>query len=264
MAKYELEGKNALVTGGSKGIGFGIAKALLYEAANVMILSRDKKKLDSALKKLSSNSPGKVIIFEGDVGNKKIAEQVLEEIEEKFGSCDILVNNSGGPPMGSLFDHKVDSWEDAFSQNLMSVINFTKVFSLPMKERNWGRIINITSSLAKEPTPQMVLSATMRSGVSAFSKAVSTELAPFGITVNTVCPGGVLTDRLNELVKSAAKNQNKDYDTLLSENVKTIPIGRFATPEEFADIIVFLTSERAKYLTGLSLMADGGLTKSTF
>ena len=130
-----------------------------------------------------------------------------------------------------------------------------------MQSQSWGRIINVTSTVAKEPSPGMILSATARAGLAAFSKALSIELAPAGITVNTVCPGGVLTDRLRGLLEIRSKNEGIPYDTLLEQSQKSIPIGRFASPEEFADYVVFLCSDRARYVTGTYVSVDGGLTK---
>jgi 3-oxoacyl-[acyl-carrier protein] reductase len=131
-----------------------------------------------------------------------------------------------------------------------------------MKENAWGRIVSITSTIAKEPSPAMVLSATLRSGVAAFTKAVSTELAPFNITVNVICPGGVLTDRLTNLVKERAGKENREFAELLKESQDGIPIKRFALPSEIAATVLFLVSEAGGYITGVSLSVDGGLMKS--
>tara|TARA_B100001057_G_C22869309_1_gene958031 strand:+ start:1443 stop:2237 length:795 start_codon:yes stop_codon:yes gene_type:complete len=264
MPNYDLKNKTALITGASKGIGLGIAKSLAQEGVNLLLISRTKKDLLSCSKEILSKSKIKIEILPGDVKNKDLPLKAYKIIKQKFGTCDILVNNSGGPEIGSFLDHSEKKWNEAYNQNLYSIVNFSKKFVPDMKKKKWGRVINITSSLAKEPTPQMVLSASMRAGVSAFSKSISTELAPYGITVNTVCPGGVLTKRLEELVKISAKKEKIDFETMLQKNVESIPIGRFASTEEFADVVTFLISDKGKYLTGLSLMADGGLTKGIF
>lgn len=264
MPNYYLKGKTALITGASKGIGFGIAKSLANEGANLLLIARTKKDLLKCSEKILLDNDVRVEILVGDVKNKNLPEKAYSIIKKKFNNCDILVNNAGGPEVGSFLNHPEKTWLEAYFQNFYSTVNFTKKFAPDMKKKNWGRIINITSSLAKEPTPQMVLSASMRAGVSAFSKSISTELAPYGITVNTVCPGGVLTERLEKLVKISAKKEKIDFEKMLKKNVESIPIGRFASIEEFADVVTFLISERGKYLTGLSLMADGGLTKGIF
>jgi 3-oxoacyl-[acyl-carrier protein] reductase len=183
---------------------------------------------------------------------------------EKFGRVDVLVNNAGGPPAGSFLSHDENSWISAIEQNLLSVIRFTKAVVPYMKEQKYGRIINISSTVAKEPSAMMVLSATTRAGVSAFSKAIAQELAPFNITINTICPGGVLTDRLKSLVEEAAKKANVSYEEQLNKSLEMIPMNRFAQPEEIANIACFLADDKSSYLTGTSIMVDGALTKSIF
>ena len=166
--------------------------------------------------------------------------------------------------MANLSDTKDEDWKSAFDLNLMSVIRFTSEFSGPMIDKGWGRILNVTSTLAKEPSSPMVLSATMRAGVSAFTKSVSYDLADKGVTINTICPGGVLTDRLTNLVQQSSSSQGISYEEALANSQKSIPIGRFASVEEFSEIATFLISDQGGYLTGISLMADGGLTKGIF
>ena len=264
MTTYNLKGKTALVTGASSGIGLGVAQSLAEEGVNLFLISRDEERLKESVENLRSSSDSRIEFLAGDVSDISLAEKSKDLVDSLFGECNILINNSGGPPMGNFLDFSVKEWESAYKQNLFSIINFTKNFYPDMQKNNWGRIINISSTLAKEPTPQMVLSATMRAGVSAFSKAVSSEMAPFGVTINTICPGGVLTQRMKNLVETSAKNQKKDFEEVLKESVNSIPLGRFATTEEFSKIVLFLVSEHAGYITGVSLMADGGLTKGIF
>ncbi len=264
MSIYNLKEKSALVTGASSGIGLGISKSLAKEGVNLLLISRNEKNLSKVVRGLRSEFKIKIDFLPGDVNDSETLQKAKSIMSSKFGGCDILVNNAGGPPMGSFLDFSNTDWDKAFRQNFLSTISFSKEFYPEMKKKKWGRIINISSTLAKEPTSQMVLSASMRAGVSAFTKAVSSEMAPHGVTINTICPGGVLTQRMKDLVEQSAKNQNKTYKEVLKENTKLIPIGRFASPDEFSKIILFLISDEASYLTGLSLMADGGLTKSIF
>jgi len=264
MVDYELSGRNAVITGASAGIGLGIAMSLAAQGVNLLLVSRDEERLKLSVKEISSKFKVQVDYVPGDVGEISLIKKVDIKIKENFSKCDILVNNAGGPPMGGFLEHGEEAWQSAFEINLLSAVRFSKLLAPGMKENEWGRIINITSTLAKEPSPQMVLSATMRAGVSAFTKAISTELASTGVTVNTVCPGGVLTQRMNNLVEQSAQDQGKSFEEVLASNEKSIPIGRFASTTEFADVVLFLISERARYLTGLSLMADGGLTKGIF
>ena len=141
--------------------------------------------------------------------------------------------------MGSFMDHDDDEWQMTFQTNLMSVIRFSKAVTPHLKKNNWGRIISITSSLAIEPSPTMVLSSTIRAGVSSFTKAISTELASHNITVNVICPGGVLTDRLKTLIKDSSKRLKKDYEEILNQSLQTIPVKRFATLKEISEQFCF-------------------------
>ena len=261
---YKLEGKVAIVTGSSSGMGKASAERLASQGVNLVMVSRNQKKLDEAANEIRHLHKVGVLSHAGDVGETSLPQIVIDLAEEKWGRCDILVNNSGGPPMGSFLEQNDETWAVAINNNLMSTIRFSTCASRVMLKNNWGRIINITSSLAKEPTAAMVLSATARAGVSAFSKSISSELAAKGITINTLCPGGVLTDRLVNLIKTAADSQNRPYEEVLQESQNSIPIGRFASTEEFADVLLFLASENGRYVTGVSLMVDGGLTKGVF
>lgn len=258
--ELKLDGRVAIVTGASKGIGLAIAKALLSEGVKVLMISRDVEMLKSKAKELMSL--GEVDYISGDVSDPLLPGIVYEKIANKWGKLDILINNAGGPAMGSFLEHDEMVWDSAIKTNLMSVIRFCKTMVPLMKENAWGRIVSITSTIAKEPSPAMVVSATVRSGVAAFTKAVSTELAPFNITLNVICPGGVLTDRLTNLVQERAEKENMEFAELLKESQEGIPKKRFALPSEIAAAVLFLVSEPGGYITGVSLSVDGGLMKS--
>lgn len=259
-----LKNKIAVVTGASKGMGKAIALEFAKEGAQVCLVSRSKESLEETVKEIQEQTDREVFFVAGDVKDPQLSNRVYDEVINKWGSCHILVNNAGGPVMGSFLDHSHEVWAETLQQNLLSVIRFTKQFAVKMKEQQWGRIINISSTLAKEPTAQMVLSATARAGVSAFSKAISNELAEYNVTINTICPGGVLTDRLVNLVSELAVKNGVEYEEQLVQNGSQIPMKRLATPKEIADFAVCLASEKASYVTGQSIMVDGGLTRSYF
>lgn len=259
-----LDNKVAIVTGASKGIGNAISFALAKEGAHVCMVARTSESLEKAAKEIQEKTGREIIHLSGDTSDPNLPGTVLGEVLKRWGAVHILVNNTGGPPLGSFLEHADDIWASTFNRNLMSVIRFSKTVVPHMKKQTWGKIINISSTIAKEPTPQMVLSATARAGVSAFSKAIAAELAPYRITVNTICPGGVLTDRLTSLFAENARKQEVSYDELIQKSQASIPINRFATPDEIANVVIFLASEQSSYLTGTSIMVDGGLTKSVF
>jgi 3-oxoacyl-[acyl-carrier protein] reductase len=253
----ELKGRVALVTGASKGIGKAIALALAGEGAKVCVVSRSEANLAAA----QAEIPGAAVLA-GDVADPTLAVRAVQHALGAFGKLDILVNNAEGPPPGGFLEHDDAAWTAAFQRSLLGTVRFTRAAAPHMKARGWGRVINITSIVAKEPSPGMVLSATLRAGVSAFAKAVSTELAPFGITVNTVLPSAVLTERMENLTRDAATRSGRSYEDILEQAKKSIPAGRFSTPAEVADLALFLCSSRAAYLTGLSIGIDGGSGKS--
>ena len=262
--KFGLSDKVALVTGGSSGIGKATALALAAEGCNVCILARDTAKLESAATEIRAVTSANVFGLSGDVADAVGMAAHLDEVRRRLGPIDILVNNAGGPPPGSFLEHDDARWAETLERNFMSVVRLSRAVSPSMKERRWGRILNVTSTIAKEPTPAMVLSASARAAVSAFGKAISSELASFNITVNTVCPGGVDTERVANLMAQTAQREGKQMEEILNRSVAMIPAQRLATPAEIAALMAFLASEQASYLTGLSLMADGGLTKGVF
>lgn len=256
-----LEGRVAIVCGASKGMGFATAQALAQHGAKVLLIARDQVALGVAAKTIAV-SGGAAEAYPGDVCNPALAQLAVDRCKELWGPVDILVNNAGGPPMGSFTEHDATAWETAIQTNLLSVVRFCKAVAPDMKSRNWGRIISITSTVAKEPSPAMVLSATTRAGVSAFSKTLAIELAQFNISVNVICPGGVLTDRLVGLLHARAEREKRDYHDVLLESQASIPAKRFAEPHEIANVILFLASERGGYVNGVSLSVDGALTKA--
>ena len=260
----EIVGRCALITGASKGIGKAIALGLAAEGVNVCIVSRDEEKLERTAREIQEKTAVKVFWKAGDVSKSNQLKFIFDHALEHLGKIDILLNNAGGPKAGGLLNLTESDWDSAIDQNLRSAIRLTSLALPGMIERNWGRVITITSTVAKEPSPTMILSATTRAGVTAFTKALSGDVAPHNITVNTVCPGGVLTDRLHQLLEARAKSEGIPFEKLLQENQKIIPSARYASPEEIADYVVFLSSERGRYITGTALCVDGGLSKGLF
>jgi 3-oxoacyl-[acyl-carrier protein] reductase len=261
---WSLEGKVALVTGASQGIGFASAMALAKGGADVAILARRKEVLLEAMGKIIAESGRKVIAIPGDVGNPLCPQEAIKQIDHQLGRVDILVNNSGGPKPGAFMDIDQSDWDNALNQNLQSMILFSKAVVPGMKAAGWGRIINIASTSAKEPIIGMVLSNAIRAAVAAIAKTMSLELSGCGITINTVCPGPTYTDRAKYLIANRCQAESLTADEVLAQIVANVPVGRIAQPEEIGSVVSFLASDLASYITGVVLPVDGGLTRSLF
>jgi len=256
-----LADRVAIVTGSSKGIGLAITKAYLKIGVKVMMVSRDEVLLKSLTDEFRKS--GYIVDFiAGDVTDLDLASRVINKTKKLWGKIDVLINNAGGPPMGNFLEHNPVIWQSAIETNLLSVIRFSTAVAPIMIENKWGRIISISSTTAKEPSAVMVLSSTVRAAVGAYTKSISNELAQFNITVNVICPGGVLTERLQNLINIRAERENRLASDLLMESEESIPIKRFAKPDEIADTVLFLTSDKGSYITGISLAVDGGLLKT--
>jgi 3-oxoacyl-[acyl-carrier protein] reductase len=257
----DLKGRRALVTGASKGIGFAIAEGLAREGVKVLMVARNEQNLLAAVDKVKQGG-GDVMGYAADVGTLNFLQDIQAQVAKFLGSADILVNNASGPPMANLLDTTPEIWTSAIQTHLYNVIHLSKAFLPGMRDRKYGRIITISSSLAIEPSPEMIVSATVRAGVSSFSKAIGTEFAMVNVTANVICPGGVLTERLENLVKASAERAGRDFNEVLRETEASIPAGRFAQPSELASLATYLCSLSAGYITGQSILIDGGVTKS--
>lgn len=255
---------NAVVIGGSKGVGLAISNQFAREYENICIVSRSEENLEEACTSIGKVK-SKIFSYQGDIAEKDFASKLANYLNSKnFGNVNVLICNAGGPPQKLFIETSETDWESVVETSLLGQIRVVREFIPEMVKNNFGRIIFISSTVAKEPSPVMVLSSTARSGISAFAKAVSSEFAKFNITMNVVCLGGVLTDRLESLITDTAHKQNLDHSVVRANLVKGIPIGRFAAPKEIADFVSFLASKKASYITGTSIPIDGGLTKGFF
>lgn len=235
-----LAGRVALVCGGTRGIGRAVADLLAEEGALVAVNGRDPK----------------TAAFPADVAVPAQAEKLVHDVAKKFGRIDVLFCNAGGPPAGAFKDQPADAWKKAIDLNLLSTISLTRAAVPIMTKAKWGRIICLTSIAALQPLPGLILSSTARAGVLGFAKALSDEVAKDGITVNSVCPGFIDTERIQELSKARPE--------MIKQRMAETPIGRIGTPAELAAAVVFLASEGASYITGAALEVDGGFTRSIF
>ncbi|HPL64067.1 MAG TPA: SDR family oxidoreductase [Syntrophales bacterium] len=256
-----LKDRVALVAGGSLGLGRAVALQLSREGAKVAICGLDDPSLPAAAELIRKETGNPVFSIPADVTNIEQARGFVRSSIEHFGTIDILVNNAGGPPSAGFLEIDDDLWHFGFRLNLMSTIVMTREAVPIMKEKKWGRIINMTSISVKQPIDGLILSNTIRAGVIGFAKSLSNELAPFRVTVNNVCPGYTLTDRVRNLAKTVAAKQNKKPEEIIAGWEAEIPMKRLGTPEEFASLVAFLASEQAGYITGAAVQIDGGWYK---
>jgi 3-oxoacyl-[acyl-carrier protein] reductase len=256
-----LKNKVALVAGGSMGLGLAVAKTLSKEGARVAICALDDPHLPQAKEEIIMETGGEVIAIPADVTDAGQAKNFVRSALEHFGTLDILVNNAGGPPSMPFFDIDDDLWHFGFRLNLMSTILMTREAVPVMKAKRWGRIINMTSISVKQPIDGLILSNTIRSGVIGFAKSLSNEVAPFNITVNSVCPSYTMTERVREVSKAVAAREDTTPEAIIKRWESEIPMGRLGRPEELAGLVTFLASEIAGFITGAAIQIDGGYYK---
>jgi 3-oxoacyl-[acyl-carrier protein] reductase len=257
-----LSNRVAIVTGSSRGIGKAIAYSLAKEGAQVTICARHIDKLMDTARNITESTGTEILPVCVDLRQKKDIRLMVERTVGKFSRIDILVNNTGGPP-SKLFSATLDEdWYSAVDSLLMSVINCCRDVIPYMKENKWGRIINMTSFAAKQPSESLILSNTIRAGILGLTKTLSNELAGYGILVNAVCPGWTQTRRIEELAKAIAEKTERTYKAVIDEWASKIPLKHLAQPEEIANAVAFLASEKASYITGSVIQVDGGFIQS--
>jgi 3-oxoacyl-[acyl-carrier protein] reductase len=256
-----ISGKRALVLASSQGLGLGIATRLCEEGAHVLISGRGKDKLSDAATTLNAAGPGKADFTVVDLSDNDAAFRLYEAAMEKLGGVDILVNNTGGPPPGTVETPDTDLWRSQIETMLLRIIEITNLCLADMKEAGWGRILTIASSGVVQPIHNLAMSNTIRSSLVGWSKSLSNEVAAAGITVNMLLPGKISTQRLKTLDENTAKATGKTVEEVSAAEQAAIPAGRYGTVEEFGSVAAFLLSEPARYMTGGLIRCDGGLIR---
>ena len=240
-----LQGRTAIVCGASQGIGLAVAEALAAEGANVAMFARRREVLEREAERIGG------LAVRGDVTNPQDCERLVRRTVEAFGGVDILVNNSGGPPRGPALEVDEEALEAAFGLLLLSAVRMTNLCLRHLRRSEGGRIVNIASSTVREPTENLALSNAVRPGVIGWAKSLAREVGPDGITVNNIAVGRIDTERLAESFKQRSR----------ADSMNEVPLKRFGSPRELADVVCFLASERASYVTGATIPVDGGLTR---
>jgi 3-oxoacyl-[acyl-carrier protein] reductase len=257
-----LKGRVAIVAAASKGLGRAVAETLAREGAEVAICARSTANLDVAVDSIRKATGREVFHQELDVTNPQAVRDFVAAVEKRFGSVDICVTNAGGPPSKKFLDISLDEWRAAVDLTLMSAVYFAREVLPRMRKRGWGRLLAITSVSVKQPIDNLLLSNSIRAAVTGLMRTLANEFGPSGITVNCICPGYTLTERLDELIGVQAKNAGLDREKILERLNSQVPLGRIGKPEEFAAMVAFLASERASYINGCSIPVDGGWVKS--
>nr|PZN72317.1 MAG: 3-oxoacyl-ACP reductase [Bacillota bacterium] len=250
------------MTAASKGLGFASAMALAREGCDLAICSRSEEAIAAAAERIRRETGRKVLALAADVTRKEDLDRFIDAALREYGRVDVVVSNTGGPPPGGFLDFDDAAWEAAFHSLLMPAIRLTRAALPSMRERGFGRLIYITSAGVKEPIPNLILSNALRAALTNMMKTLAREVAAYGITANTVAPGRIHTERVDFLDQSAAARSGRTVEEVRREQESRIPAGRYGRPEEFGQVVAFLASEQAGYITGSAIHVDGGMTVS--
>ncbi len=257
-----LTDRVALVAASSRGLGRAVAAELALEGADLILCARGEDALADAKATIERETDARVVAVPADVSEPEGVEAVVDAGLRAFGRIDVLVTNAGGPPAGPFESHSPETWRRAEKLVLESVLNLTRAVLPGMKERRWGRIVNVTSIAVKQPVDGLILSNSLRAAVTGFARTLANEVAPFRITVNNVMPGYTRTERLVELAAATAAREGITPEEAYDRWERQVPMGRLGEPREFAAMVAFLASERAGYITGTSIPVDGGWIRS--
>lgn len=256
-----LTNRVAIVPAASKGLGRAIAERLAQEGMKLATCARNEATLQQTAQQIRETTGAEVLAVAADVSKPEDVKRFVSQATERFERLDVLVTNAGGPPPGNFFDLTDEQWEKAFRLTLMSAVRLCREVIPYMQKQKWGRIVHITSASVKQPLNNLLLSNSLRLAVIGLSKHLANELASYNITVNAVCPGSILTERVQNLLQADAEKQGLPLGEAEKARLRQIPLGRFGKPEELADAVAFLASENAGFITGTAVQVDGGITK---
>jgi 3-oxoacyl-[acyl-carrier protein] reductase len=261
-----LRGKTAIVAAASRGLGKVVARALAAEGANVVMFSRNPSAIEAAAKEVRSSAAAgaQVVGLTADVTRLTDLERVVKSTIDAFDAISVVFNNAGGPKPGVFHTLTDEDWYAALDLNLISAVRLTRLCLPHMRHRHWGRVIVSTSSSVKQPLPNLMLSNAVRSATTAWAKTLSDQVAPDGITVNCLAPGRIETERTRQIDEDAAQREGRTREEVEQQMLTTIPVRRYGRPDEFGAAAAFLASEPAGYITGVTLLVDGGMFRGTY
>lgn len=254
-----IRGKGALVCGASQGLGYACARSLAGEGVRVAICARTAEAIEEAARRIEAETGSEAVPIPADVAREADREALVARALERLGAVDILVTNCGGPPPGSGLEVSDESIRAALDANLLAAVSLVRRLAPAMRDRGWGRIVNITSIAAKQPIDGLILSNMTRAALVGFSKTVSRELGRFNVLVHNVAPGIIQTARVDDVMRDRAVRERTTVGEQERRMIADIPVGRLGRPEELGDLVAFLCSERASYMTGNTIQVDGGL-----
>jgi 3-oxoacyl-[acyl-carrier protein] reductase len=258
----ELRNKVAIVGGASKGLGRACAEVLAQEGVKVALCSRSHADLEKAAKEIRDTTGSEVMAFAGDLDRPETIRDLIAATVARFERLDVMVNNSGGPPLARAHNATEEQWATAVQRSLLFFARMSREAVPHLKRRGGGRIINILASTVYQPIPNLALSGATRMGVVAFAKSLADEVGRDGILVNNVCPGSILSERMLSNVTARAKELGISVEEALSQRAAETAVGRIGEPKELAYLVAFLASARSSYITGTTILVDGGLVRS--